>query len=180
MKKKKMSTGKRDRSLRMAFRYQEEVLTYYNKSVRRFVQLLFFFYVMVNLLTFSNEPWRIKEEWIYILVGLVIIAAFAIYIYWRTKKFTQRIHFFTEDNRPHPGQIVDFVMGPEGKPALVIRYTKKGASGTKEFVTPPVTANPYEVLSSPKVDVYEREGEALAVNFRVARDESQIMKDPRK
>lgn len=166
-KKEKMS-GKPPATV--VFRYERELLTFYNKSVKRFFTMLAFVFALINLLKLFHNRGDFMEEIPYVALGTAFLIGFWYYLYRNTKAITQE-HLRFVKNPPRKGKIVDMYVEPDEKgrahAGLIVEYTPKGQSSPRRIKTPYVIGNPYELLDSLGVTVYEDGDETYVTDFKV-------------
>ena len=157
---------------RIAFRYERELLTFYNRSVKKFFTALVFVVALINMSKAFRDWDGFLKEWPYLLVSALILIVFYMVIWRITKRITEKHVWFTKDNPPVKGKIVDFVPVKDEKGKFhhicKVKYKPKGASEETIIDTPYVTGNPFELLRSLQVQVYERDGETYVTGFQVA------------
>ncbi|MDO5714089.1 MAG: hypothetical protein Q4Q07_06610 [Tissierellia bacterium] len=157
---------------RIAFRYERELMTFYNRSVKKFFTVLVFVFLLINVTKLFREREEFIKELPYFLIAALILILFYYYIWRNTKKITKEYVYFTKDNTPRKGKIIDYlpVKDEKGKThyRCKVKYKPKGSPEEREIMTPYVLGNPYELLRTLSVDVYEKNGETYVTGFSVA------------
>lgn len=155
------------------FRYENEVFSFLNKKT---VYAIMFLY-LGGLLGSVFEYFRTKDiEVLFIAIIIwIMISVATIFIARNTKKIKKKYRYFMEDGIKLYGKIVDFV-GENSRTRssedettylyLIVEYIDPDTSRPIRFKTDHVNGNPYSYLSSLDVDVYVKNGEAFATNFK--------------
>lgn len=159
---------KKNQQPKIAFRYQEEIMTLYNKGVKKFLKVIWFVSLVGTIgYVMTNRSAFVKDIWI-TLLAFAILIAFSGFLWYRTKKFGQKVREFVTQGKKTKGTIVETKLRMEDrKPCLEVAYRDPTTGQDKHFMTEPVTGDPSMLLKSPEVDVYVLGERAFATNFRV-------------
>ncbi|KXO16370.1 hypothetical protein LV469_07030 [Peptoniphilus sp. GNH] len=164
---------KKNLSPKIVFRYQEELLTFFNKATKRYVRIMWFilFMVMVAFVFLNKE--ELTSNYLYFFVAFAVLLSFTGFIYKKTLVFSKRLGHFVKDGIKTRGQIIGTKVSQRGSRKflhLVVEYKDPRDGNKKEFITDAVTGNPYELLHNLNVDVYILGDELMASGFNLKVD----------
>ncbi|MGI5949158.1 hypothetical protein [Peptoniphilus sp.] len=161
---------KNDVSPRIVFRYKRELITFFNKSVFKFVLGMWSALIIFTVSSFMIDREKFFKEWPLSLVAFAIMAIFTFYIYRKTKSFSNYVKNFRDNGTKTSGKILDVVAqnGDVKNPKLLVEYIDPKTGKTENFLSDAVTGDPALLLSSRDVDVYVLGEEKFATNFKLA------------
>lgn len=154
---------------RIAFRYQEEVMTLYNRSVKKFLKIIWFVSLVGTISYFMLDRQKFIRDIFFTALAFFILVLFSAFLWQRTRKFAQKVSDFVKRGKKTKGKIIATqIRTKDKKLCLEVAYRDPETGEEKTFMTDPVTGDPAMLLKSPEVDVYLFEGRAFATNFRIA------------
>lgn len=163
--------------MQIVFRYKRELLTYYNTGVKKFVKAIYSVFIIFVFLSYINNKEKFIRDIPYNVLAFLILSAFALYIYFNTRKFAKDLGYFVHNNKSVKGQIIDVIVDENSKNKLKyflkVQYINPETKKLDDFITEEVTGNPYRLLKSLNVRVYAKDGKALATDFVLANNYSE-------
>ncbi|MDO5716021.1 MAG: hypothetical protein Q4P25_05540 [Tissierellia bacterium] len=169
-----MNNKRKNRQAKIVFRYQEEIMTLYNKSVKRFIKTIWFVSLMASVAYFMLDRKKFMDDFLWTMMGFLILILFCAYIWKKTVHFRNKVAEFYHHGKKTRGRILrSMVRQKDQKLCLEVEYTIPGSKEKKTFMTSPVTGEPSMLLKSPEVDVYILGDEKFATNFKLALEDEK-------
>lgn len=166
-------SGKKELKPKIVFRYEEELMTLFNKGTKRFVKALWFVLIIVIVAFFFLDRNALADNYIYFIAAVVVTIIFTSFIYRRTLIFQTKVKNFANNGIKLKGTIVGTKVDTRSKRNtlhLVVEYVDPEDKQKKTFVTEPVTGNPYTLLHSLDVTVYKVRDNCFATDFNLKVD----------
>lgn len=173
------------------FRYKREVYSFLNKKATYIFTFLYLAILSSGLLQYFQE--KSLSALLILISALGFLSVFTVAVALNTSKIKKKYQYFISDSIKVPGKIVDCevcrgssrsryhfnieIVGSNrssGDPIssskvryyLIVEYICPDTLQTMRFKTPQVNGHPYVYLSALDVDVYIKNNETFATNFK--------------
>lgn len=158
---------------KIVFRYEEELMTLFNKGTKRFVKSLWFVLLIIIVAFFFLDRNALIDNFIYFVAAIAVAIIFTVFIYRRTLIFQTKVKNFANNGIKLNGKIVGTKVDSRSKRNtlhLIVEYVDPEDKQKKTFVTDAVTGNPYTLLHSMDVTVYKVRDNCFATDFNLKVD----------
>lgn len=166
----KNNNTRKEMQPKIVFRYKRELITFYNKSIFKFVIALWSILLIYTLSFFFLDREKFESEIPITILAFVILIVFTFIIYRKTVKFSNYVKNFRENGIKTSGKILDVVAenGDYKNPKLLVEYVDSNTGKMEKFLSDAVTGDPSKLLRSRDVDVYILGDKKFATNFKFA------------